>query len=288
MSADCETHTELTPQTVPSTYTTHSDMYSGEVGDGIYRIVPGYTESNHIAPYDRPLPPSLFPITEIHPHVKTKPFRQCIQLAGPSQYPVRATAQVDDGAMRNCIGLHVWHSYGHCLGTLMPTTLRVSVANSNTIPCAGLWSGEVKIRGTSSFTHFVVFECGGAFDVILGKPWLHEVNAIHDYRTDTITISTNTSQTTIENEEHTTDTTVDVAPTASTTTQTVEPSLDDQLQAEILRINTLRNTHGPFAETRWAKYLDVEEMDDEDDTAPEERSKAVEWFTTRAEQRAIE
>ena len=29
-------------------------------------------------------------------------------------------------------------------------------------------------------------------------------------------------------------------------------------------------------------------MDDEDDTAPEERSKAVEWFTTRAEQRAIE
>ena len=170
----------------------------------------------------------------------------------------------------------------------MPTTLRVSVANSNTIPCAGLWSGEVKIGGTSSFTHFVVFECGGAFDVILGKPWLHEVNAIHDYRTDTITISTNTSQTTIENEEHTTDTTVDVAPTASTTTQTVEPSLDDQLQAEILRINTLCNTHGPFAETRWAKYLDVEEMDDEDDTAPEERSKAVEWFTTRAEQRAIE
>src|ERR1700722_10076589 len=92
--------------------------HCGEVRNDKYTNVPGCTELIHIAPYDRPLPSSLFTISEKHPHAKTKPFRQRIQLTGLSQYSVRGTAQVDDGAMCNCIGLHVWNSYGHCLGTL--------------------------------------------------------------------------------------------------------------------------------------------------------------------------
>jgi hypothetical protein len=199
--------------------------------------------------------------------------------------------------MRNCIGLHIWNSYGHCLGTLTPTTLRVSVANNQTIACVGLWSGEINIGGTTSYTHFIIFDCRSAFDVILGKPWLHEVDAIHNYKMDTIIISTDSSTTTINNAEHTT--TTNPAPTSSITptdqppqTQTedantpIEPSLDDLLEAEILRIETLHRTQNPFSESRWAKYLDIKDMDDEDPT-PESPSKAVEWFTTRAEQRAI-
>jgi hypothetical protein len=276
---------------------THSNTYSGEVGDDIYKHVSGYPESIHIAPYDRPLPTSLFAISDTHPHTNTKPFRQRIQLCGPSRCPVRATAQVDDGAMRNCIGLHIWNSYGHCLGTLTPTTLRVSVANNQSIVCAGLWSGEVNIGGTKSYTHFVVFDCGKAFDVILGKPWLREVDAIHHYKTDTITIGPDSSSTTINNVEHTTVT--NPAPTSSITptdqlhqtrtknTNTLtEPSMDDLLEAEALRIKTLHHTQNPFSESRWAKYLDIEDMEDEDPT-PENPIKAVEWFTTRAEQRAI-
>ena len=158
-------------------------------------------------------------------------------------------AQVDDGAMRNCIGLHVWNSYGHCLGTLTPTKLRVSIANNNTIPCKGLWSGEVSIGGTKSHTHFAVFNCKGAFDVILGKPWLKEVDAVYYYKTDTITINTGTNQTTIDNKE--------------------------------------QNTNNRFTESRWAKYLDIDEMEEEEHN-PQKPSTRVEWFTTKVEKRETE
>ena len=204
---------------------TNSNMYCREAGNDIYLNVPGYTESIHIALYSRPLPPSIFSILETHPHSKTKPFRQRIQLCGPSQYPVRVTVQVDNGAMRNCIGLHIWNTYGHCLGTLTPTMLKVSVANNNTILCAGLWSGEVNIGGTTSHTHFTVFNCGSAFDVILGKPWLHEGNAMHDGKMDTIVISTDATQTTITNAELTTTNTHELIPT-STIAAEEQPSQD--------------------------------------------------------------
>lgn len=266
-------------------------MYCGETGDDIYLNVPGYTESIHIAPYNCPLPPSIFSVLETHPHSKTKPFRQRIQLRGPSQYPVRATAQVDDGAMRNCIGLHIWIAYGHCLGELTPTALRVSVANNKIIQCAGLWSGEVNIGGTISYTHFVVFDCDGAFDVILGKPWLNEVNAMHNYRTDTIVINTESEpRITIGNAElQTTNNTPEPMPTLTITTEELLPQpapsgkpLDELIEDEMRRINTL----GPFAETQWAKYLNVEDTDDEDPT-PVEPNRSAEWFTTKAEQREI-
>ena len=197
--------------------------------------------------------------------------------------------------MRNCIGLHIWNSYGHCLGTLTPTTLSVSVANNHTIPCIGIWSGEVDIGGTSSRTYFAVFDCKGAFNVILGKPWLKEVDAIHYYKTDTITINTGTIQTTIGNEEQSTNDSPNLAPTSAITPHdqpidpnpTPEQSLDAFLEAEARRIDILHHSQSRFAESRWAKYLDIDKMEEEEPT-PQEPNTGVEWFTTKAEQREIE
>jgi hypothetical protein len=197
--------------------------------------------------------------------------------------------------MRNCIGLHIWNSYGHCLGTLTPTTLNVSVANNQTIPCMGMWSGEVSIGGTNSRTHFAVFDCKGAFDVILGKPWLREVDAVHYYKTDTITINAGTTQTTIDNAEQNTNDSPNLAPTSVITpydqptdlNPTPEQSLDVLLEAEARRINTLHRSQSRFTESRWAKYLDIDEMEEEEPTTQEPDTRA-EWFTTKAEQREIE
>ncbi|KZP09306.1 hypothetical protein FIBSPDRAFT_760125, partial [Athelia psychrophila] len=142
--------------------------------------------STTVLPYTCLLLPSVLAL--YHPHAKIKPFRQRIQLLGPKDYAVRSTAQVDNGAMRNCIGLHIWNAYGICLGNLTPTTTSVTVANNQAVHCVGTWSGTVRIGGTESHTHFLVFDCGRAFDIILGKPWLHEVRGVHDYRTDVIEI----------------------------------------------------------------------------------------------------
>ena len=56
------------------------------------------------------------------------------------------------------------------MGSLTPTTHRVSVANNQTIPIKGLCYGDIDIGGSTSKMHFVVFNCNGAFNITLGKP----------------------------------------------------------------------------------------------------------------------
>jgi hypothetical protein len=199
---------------------------------------------------------------------------------GPNSYAVHGTAQVDDGALRNCIGHHVWRAYGHCLGDLKPSSTYISVANGHEVRCDGAWSGEVRIGGTTSFTHFEVFDCSHAFNIILGKPWLQEVHAVHDYATDTIQIPTTPANTTITNItdlKQPTDTTTDATnaadmdqtadvtetpptpninvilpPNNCTLTQTPTPpkSLDSLLSDEMQHIEHLHQENNQWAESQ--------------------------------------
>ncbi|KAJ6537462.1 hypothetical protein B0H10DRAFT_66513 [Mycena sp. CBHHK59/15] len=65
----------------------------------------------------------------------------------------------------------------------------------------GRWLGEVQVGGVRVRAWFEVFDCGGAFDVILGKPWLHAVLAIHEYGDDTIRIRAGDGEAVIQNED---------------------------------------------------------------------------------------
>ena len=104
-------------------------------------------KSTYVLPYNHPLIPlllTIFLIDPKHPHAKVHAFRQHVQLLNKNSYAVHATAQVDDGAMRNCIGHHIWHSYGHCLRELKPSVMQISIASGHEVPCDGTWSGEVQ------------------------------------------------------------------------------------------------------------------------------------------------
>ena len=90
--------------------------------------------------------------------------------------------------MRNCISKKRWEHYGHCLTPLEPSKTRIKVANGSRIAPLGCWMGTVKVGKVGAPSSF---DCGDAFDVILGKPWLKAVKAKHDYSTDEITISHN-------------------------------------------------------------------------------------------------
>ncbi|GLB40100.1 hypothetical protein LshimejAT787_0706100 [Lyophyllum shimeji] len=144
----------------------------------------------HVLAYDVPITETIHHIssTTREDSLTSKPFLQRIQLEGPNNEIVRATGQVDDGAMRNCISLRRWQNYCHLLGpdSLNPSRLRIGVANGAKTPLLGTWTGMVKVGGTIVNTTFEVFNCGEAFDVILGKPWLKQMRAIHDYETDLI------------------------------------------------------------------------------------------------------
>ena len=130
---------------------------------------------------------------------KPKPFLQRIQLKGKSGTVVRATGQIDDGAMRNCISLRRWERYGHCLDALTKSNTVISVANATEIKSIGSWTGTVQVGGTGAPSCFEIFDCKNAFDVILGKPWLKAVRAQHNYVTDEIVIGAEGEQEVITN-----------------------------------------------------------------------------------------
>ena len=146
----------------------------------------------HVYPYDTPLEALILSMATTDPNLKTKPFLQWIQLQGLKGVVVQATGQVDDRAMRNCISKTHWDGYNHCLEPMEPSTTWIKVANDTRIKSIGRWIGKVTVGGIAAMSAFKIFDCKDAFDVILGKPWLKKVRAIHDYSTDTITIGNNT------------------------------------------------------------------------------------------------
>ncbi|KAJ6610779.1 hypothetical protein B0H10DRAFT_1676987, partial [Mycena sp. CBHHK59/15] len=127
------------------------------------------------------------------------PFYQRAQLLGPNNTVVRVTAQVDNGATRNCISLAWWKAYGHCLSWLVPSRMRLGVTSGGKIWPYGRWWGSVGVGRVRAAAWFEVFECGGAFDIILGKPWLHSVRVIHNYEMDEILIRSETQETVLQN-----------------------------------------------------------------------------------------
>ncbi|KAJ6573709.1 hypothetical protein B0H10DRAFT_1891427, partial [Mycena sp. CBHHK59/15] len=137
--------------------------------------------------YSTSLPSAIFSLNTTD-YDRVPPFYQRAQLLGPANAVVRVTAHVDDGSSRNLISLARWKRYGHCLGNLLPATRRLSVADGKTIWPNGRCRGEVAVGGVRVLAWFDVFDCRGAFDVILGKPWLHSVRAIHNYENDEIQI----------------------------------------------------------------------------------------------------
>ena len=199
---------------------------------------------------------------------RSTPFLQRVQLLGPGNYLVCATGQVDDGAMRNCISKQRWDHYGHCLSPLEPSTMRIKVANGSRIVPVGRWYGTVRVGNVGSPSWFKVFECDGAFDVILGKRWLRAVKAIHDYSTNEITITYDGNSDTIPNSAAHLDDKIHsvITPTKEDNTPVPETDPIEQLDHEWARIHQIRASASPWQETRWSQYLDVDILDDDEDT----------------------
>ena len=292
-----QTHpTNKTPPLTPSDiYMDIGEQDGGGASNsnGIYRTGHVFSYQNStsevIELYECPSAASVLSVSEDHPHTNIKPFKQWITLSGPGPNSITVKAQVDDGATRNCIGRHIWQQSSPTLGSLATIPLRLSVANNQVIPCDGLWYGEVTIGQVKMTTYFVVFDCQGAFDVILGKPWLVETGAHHDYKTNTITIPCDWGVEVIKNSEIEGGTQrADINEEESETDdEMVTPSvdLDELLAVEVLQVEMIHKAN-LSVESRYAKYLEVEEMEDAE-SPPHDPDTGLLWYTTKEEQRKI-
>src|ERR1700727_2008530 len=65
------------------------------------------------------------------------------------------------------------------------------MANTAGLPSRGRWIGDVKLGNTQKRATFEVFPSGGCWSLLMGKPILQQLGAIHNYKDDTLRIPYN-------------------------------------------------------------------------------------------------
>ncbi|KAG1859494.1 hypothetical protein C8R48DRAFT_605610, partial [Suillus tomentosus] len=99
---------------------------------------------------------------------------------------------IDDRAMINVINAEAYHTASRRIGKLLPSTRVLRMADGSLVPSLCVWTGEIKWRTARTIVTFEVFPSGGSWKVLIGKPLLQQLHAVHDYTNDIISLpSTN-------------------------------------------------------------------------------------------------
>ncbi|KIK31966.1 hypothetical protein CY34DRAFT_35274, partial [Suillus luteus UH-Slu-Lm8-n1] len=98
-------------------------------------------------------------------------------------------ANIDNGATINAIDLKAFNQASRNLRKLTKSTCILRMANGTKVPSHGVWTGTFQWNKAKVRTLFEVFNGGGTWNVPIGKPLLEQLQAKHDYETDTIIIS---------------------------------------------------------------------------------------------------
>ncbi|KIJ58243.1 hypothetical protein HYDPIDRAFT_61227, partial [Hydnomerulius pinastri MD-312] len=117
-----------------------------------------------------------------------RPFLQHISFAGPQGEVVRVKALFDDGAMVGAMCSSFFHKVKHRLGNWGLSTRRLRMANGSIVHSEALWEGEITVGNIRTHGAFEVFNSGGSWKFLFGKPLLQAFNAVHDYTPDTVRI----------------------------------------------------------------------------------------------------
>lgn len=124
---------------------------------------------------------------------KSVPFTQWVQLLGPRGEVVRMRGVFDDGAMINAIDTRALRAVEARLSPLVPSGKSLRMANGLVVPSVGCWEGEVRVGGVTRRGVFEVFDSGGAWSLLFGKPLLAEFGIVRTYRPDIAYLSNGSS-----------------------------------------------------------------------------------------------
>jgi len=133
---------------------------------------------------------------------KTVPFIHPIELRSTTGEVVRIRALFDDGAMTSAMCTTVFSTVKHRLKGWKTSTRTLRMANGAIIKAEAEWAGTMTIKDVEIKGSFLVFDSGGGWAFLLGKPLLRALRAVHDYSEDTITISDNKTRAVLANRYH--------------------------------------------------------------------------------------
>ncbi|KAG2743095.1 hypothetical protein P692DRAFT_20700954, partial [Suillus brevipes Sb2] len=128
------------------------------------------------------------------------PFTHSVSLEGPQGETVRVRGLFDDGAMISAMCTSIYEKVKHRLGNWSQSTRKLRMANGNIVNSLVKWNGTICINGVKTQGEFEVFDSGGGWGFLLGKPILQAFEAVHDYKTDVISISDGKNSTKITNQ----------------------------------------------------------------------------------------
>jgi len=119
------------------------------------------------------------------------PFKQGIQLYGPKGEIVRVEGLFDGGAMVAAMCTSVFEKVKHRLGTWGPSKRRLRMANGVIVPSQARWRGIINLGGVEAQGEFEVFDSGGGWAFLFGKPLLRAFKARYNFEDDTVTVTGN-------------------------------------------------------------------------------------------------
>jgi hypothetical protein len=125
---------------------------------------------------------------------QAKPFIHQVQLHRPQGEIVRVWALFDEGAMREAMSTRNFQESKHRLGTLLPSSLALRMADGSIVKSSGRWEGEIGMKNITVKGAFEIFDSKGNWDFLFGKTLLKAFKAIHDYNTDEVKIEGEPSQ----------------------------------------------------------------------------------------------
>ncbi|KAJ7209931.1 hypothetical protein C8J57DRAFT_1540122 [Mycena rebaudengoi] len=114
------------------------------------------------------------------------PFVHNVELGGPQGEVVRMRSVIDDGAMVAAIDSKVYTQIKHRLSELGKSARILRMADGRLVPSIGTWTGPVTLGGKTHCGCFEVFDSGGAWALLFGKPLLEIFDAMHGYKPDVL------------------------------------------------------------------------------------------------------
>lgn len=131
----------------------------------------------------------LYSVTE-DCEVKTTPFKHTIHLKDSSGHNEQVLATWDDGCMACAMSVETYERLRlqGALGGWRKSKRRLRMANGDIVKPVARWAGRISVGGAEMGVEMEVFDSGGAWDLLLGKPAMVALRMLHDYGDDSVMV----------------------------------------------------------------------------------------------------
>ena len=124
-------------------------------------------------------------------------FAHQIKIHGPQGEIVQVSALFDGAAMVAAMCVSLFNRVKHRLGTWQPSHKLLRMANGSLVPSQARWEGMIQLMDVTIKGSFEVFDSGGSWAFLLGKPLLRRLKARQNFGSDTVEIEANDGSVTI-------------------------------------------------------------------------------------------